>query len=1321
MPDTYTLTIQGQDYDVAWPNGAPPPNPDQIAAIAKQMGLGPKAEAPNVGHFTDPGYRSGAPSAPPFDPTTSTAYSHGASASPKAKRSAQPAQGVGGISDPGYRTPEKLGPKTPPGFASPGTTYVLPRLRDPGYRSEKDARFYLDKMNAEDAAAAAVPGHQTASDALGKIMGGDLSPETLDQFVSHAGDLALEGARSGVAPVAAVQKKLMPTGIFKPQFYTNLGKLGVGGKTMAATMQNLDPTLMPGFIEQLATAGGARATADHVQGLFKKIASGAPDAEQAGAEILGMFNALAGGKALHGVLGEEHPSGVPKGNARALAKNAVGAPYGEAPTTPPIEGPVEGPDLHEGVPGMPVDTHQVKVPGGSEKFHVTRKIVELGDPVASHDYNGVPNPDYPRGTSAEQDLQLRDRSKPGYAAQVDKMARTLRPEDLIEPDPTVDRGAPKITKDGVVNQGNGRMAAIRKAHDFYPDRYEAYKQALVARYPEAKNFQNPVLVEQFGDLVPGEETKIGQQGTVGEPKPTPPVGEGVSNVESSTTKEGGPGPATPESQIGGDQQGAPRPQTVAPSENLGGSESSLGLNKKPALAPPRELQMSVVPGAKEFVEQDVIPLAERAVDKVRGMMEDFKGTFGPANIGEAAAKTARAGRAALGELAAKRERAAFAVRQIRASFDKSSVADSREFIARMESGAKQKNPALDAVADMFRELLDGRRDTIRALGKGQLENFIANYFPHIWKEPKEGTILGRFFGKRPLEGSKAFLRKRSLDTFQAGIDLGLDPVTENPAELVLLKLHEMDRYLMAQRWMGQLKDQGIAKFVRAAEKPPEGYTKIDDSIARVTEVRPTTKVSGDPGAPEFIVRGHYYAPDGAAKVMNNHLAPGLRGKALYDVLSGTNNMLNQAQLGMSAFHLMFVTLDSSTSGMALGLRQLTTGDVVGGLKNVAKASTLVWKPVENIIRGSGLRNAYLRGGSYGGLVQTLEDAGGRINMDRQYHNNAIASFQKALRTGNYPGAAIRAIPAAFEAASAPIMGVIVPRMKLGVFDDMAEAELKRLGPGVTEDVRNRSLAQIWDSVDNRMGQLVYDNLFWDKTAKDLAHLGTRSVGWNLGTIRELGGAPIDAVTTLKRLKAGDPVLSHRLAYAIALPVTVGTAGAIYQYLSTGQGPQEIRDYFQPKTGRDNQDGTPERVVFASYMKDVASYTDHPITTLGHKAAPWIGALTQSWQNEDFYGNPIRNEDDPLVEQVKQQLGYIADQFKPFSVRNVERLEETDAPLRQKIEAFLGIVPVPQARVEISYAEKVRREGLHKLKIAKDLGATGSGKRDPRQRALAPRR
>ncbi|GAH05929.1 unnamed protein product, partial [marine sediment metagenome] len=65
-------------------------------------------------------------------------------------------------------------------------------------------------------------------------------------------------------------------------------------------------------------------------------------------------------------------------------------------------------------------------------------------------------------------------------------------------------------------------------------------------------------------------------------------------------------------------------------------------------------------------------------------------------------------------------------------------------------------------------------------------------------------------------------------TIKEGREAGLKLVSENPVDLVLLKIFEMDRYLMAHHVIQDLKARNLIKFVYSRSHSPEGYKKIDD-------------------------------------------------------------------------------------------------------------------------------------------------------------------------------------------------------------------------------------------------------------------------------------------------------------------------------------------------------------------------------------------------------------------------------------------------------------------------------------------------------------
>jgi hypothetical protein len=253
----------------------------------------------------------------------------------------------------------------------------------------------------------------------------------------------------------------------------------------------------------------------------------------------------------------------------------------------------------------------------------------------------------------------------------------------------------------------------------------------------------------------------------------------------------------------------------------------------------------------------------------------------------------------------------------------------------------------------------------------------------------------------------------------------------------------------------------------------------------------------------------------------------------------------------------------------------------------------------------------------------------------------------------------------------------VPRQKLGVFGKMAEFELSRMTPEqrANRDYVRQVMGKAWDSVDNRMGQLVYDNLFWKKSAKDLAMISMRSVGWNIGTLREIVGGGADAAKFVANKAQGKQAeFTHRMSYLLALPMVVGTIGAVTQYALTGQGPQETLDYFFPKTGKLDEYQRPERISLPSYIKDVAHFTD-AVTGEGAlkgtaefaatKMHPFLTTVKETLENKDFYGVQVYGEDDPLAKQGIDFLAYVAKSFIPFGLRNIQMEASRGNELAQK--------------------------------------------------------
>lgn len=682
--------------------------------------------------------------------------------------------------------------------------------------------------------------------------------------------------------------------------------------------------------------------------------------------------------------------------------------------------------------------------------------------------------------------------------------------------------------------------------------------------------------------------------------------------------------------------------------------------------------LDITPSMKESVMREGQPLY-KAIQKDSAM--DLKQSATEirdlVNPTKAAPLAAAITREQLGKMARSFDKAEAALGKAHTLFEGQSVANNIDFIDKMERGQPQANPELQGIAMQLRDLLDSKRSEVQALGSGKLKNFIENYFPHIWDQSEGKVSKAMQVGaKRPFEGRKSFLKQRKIEYFKDGIELGLTPASYNPIDLTFLKIREMDKYIMAHQTLNEFKEEGLAQFVKLGKDVPEGWQKINDNISTV--MRPITSAEGKMEG--LAIVGHYYAQPDAARIINNYLSPGLQKSSVYRAYRYLGNAINQFQLGLSAFHLGFTSVDSMVSKFALALNKLALGHPIGAVKTALQTP---FAPIENIIRGDKLLKAWKGTGNTTDeiIAQAMASGGGRARMDQFYSTNAAQQMKKLFQSGKYIQGIFKAPFAAIEASSKPILEYIVPRQKLGIFSDIMKMELEH-NPNMSHE-ELRSIAQkAWDSVDNRMGQLVYDNLFWNRTFKDLLMASVRSVGWNLGTIREVGGGIGDLGQLGKGPKGRGANLSYRTAYLAALPIIAGTLGAIYQYLRTGKGPQELKDYYFPRTGAMDENGDPVRVSIPSYMKDLYHYTQHPVTTVTNKLSPLIGMTVQMLNNKDYFGVKIHNEDDPLVRQMADEAEYILKQMIPFGIRNAQRNMQNNKQLRDIVEPFIGITPAP---------------------------------------------
>ena len=605
-------------------------------------------------------------------------------------------------------------------------------------------------------------------------------------------------------------------------------------------------------------------------------------------------------------------------------------------------------------------------------------------------------------------------------------------------------------------------------------------------------------------------------------------------------------------------------------------------------------------------------------------------------------------------------------------FNNMSDKENIDFIARIQHGQKQDTPVLQEIADSLKSMWEDMRDKVRALDTGALNKFRENYFPQMWKgKGKTEEVMRAILAKRPLEGSKNFTKERLYDDVLEGLSHNEELVSTNPLDLAFMKLREMQQYLNAHTALQEMEKNGLAALVPVGGKMPkgfEGHVLISEPFGVVTRKNGESL--------------RYVATPDVAQVINNYVS-----KSLYDSpflgegfkrYMGVASALNTFQLGVgSMFHAGFTTMESMISHTALGVKALSEGKVLEAAKLFATAPTA---PYAMLKKGMQVMDAYMGktdNPEMSNIVRWLELAGARKGMDTRFNLGSTQSMLQSWKNGNKIGAAIRSPLAFIEQTARPTMEWLVPRQKFAAFSEMAHYWTESHPDATHEELRS-AMQQIWNRVDSRMGQVVYDRMFINNATKNIAQALFRAPGWTGGTMVEVGGGLLDTAKGIAGLAKGKmPVMTDKMAYTAAMLATTMIANGILTAAFTGQMPQD-KDWMGFRTGKLDEKGNPERFLLPTYVKDLNSWMSHPGQTLSNKLHPLIGLLHEIAKNKDYYGTEIRNPKDNFIQQAGEVLGYGVKAFTPFWMRGASKAyNRGDSALSMAL-PLVGVMPAPAA-------------------------------------------
>lgn len=703
-----------------------------------------------------------------------------------------------------------------------------------------------------------------------------------------------------------------------------------------------------------------------------------------------------------------------------------------------------------------------------------------------------------------------------------------------------------------------------------------------------------------------------------------------------------------------------------------------------------------------FDTEDLLKLATPGIESASNMKQGIQSLLLPTANSPEHLKAAEVLGSKLGTMHRNAEITAKDIRIDSKVFDKLGVHDPAipldqnpgvKFMSDMSQG-RPMDPQFQNIANKVKALFDDRLRQLEEAGV-PLENVRDNYFPGMWKDKAQATS---FMAKRPFKGGEFFRKQKVFDDIMEGVQAGFEPISNNPIDLVKLKLAEMDRSIMANRAIKEWKKKGDIKFNAVTSKVPDGYVKINDRYGTVYG----PPIEGEYGR---RIMGYYIAKEPVADIMNNYLSSSLYNSPYFGTAfkswMAVANSLNQFQLGVfSGFHAGFTSIETQITagaeifkdiyGVIKGNRSI--GDLSKsiarypvamvntsreGSKIIAEWNAPTMDVATNVAVGTLPTDTPSRVAQ---IAKATEIAGGGFKMEQGLRTYQSEAMRRNWYGGEKLKAAIRSPIALTELGMKPIMEFLVPRQKAGVFGEMAGRIISQNPTKTMEELRPQ-FRQAWNRVDARLGQVRYDRLFTHNAAKNFIQGLVRAPGWTGGTIAEVGGAPQDAakfIAEWMRTGKAPDNMPDRVAYVLSLVGSMALTNGLLTYAFTGEKPQGI-DYFAFRDGGKDDKGNPTRFLLPSYMKDIYAWYKNPAHTALAKTHPLISLAGEIAKNRDYYNNMIYDEEKGIVNQDSViRIGtHLAKAYIPFWIRGAGEIAEREGGLKETIAQHPGKLITPQ--------------------------------------------
>jgi len=586
-----------------------------------------------------------------------------------------------------------------------------------------------------------------------------------------------------------------------------------------------------------------------------------------------------------------------------------------------------------------------------------------------------------------------------------------------------------------------------------------------------------------------------------------------------------------------------------------------------------------------------------------------------------------------------------------------------DYMENRSSGAKNPFPELQEVADTIRDIYAqvARKIQERFPDVGLRKD----YFTHQYED--EGAAAKFFSDWVAKQGSERSLNERVFPTLSEAMAAGLKPKTTNPIETVMNYVTNMGNLMAAHRSVELARESGIADYFRKGEQP-EGWVPLDGNLAEKDGKT-------------------LFAPEDAARVYNNDVSEKVTGPAgeILDNIQRFNNFANKLVLGLSGYHFTATTMASMGSDVG---RAINGGEI----PDIGKAIT----PLSSTLRGQQYIDAYLGRSDLSPEMQKALDLAVKnntINVKQQDYWKAgpAKDYVDVFRNGSAAvelkaaGQTIKEQPLTgpvkvianeigrtMDTIAKPLFDYYIPRIKIAANIDELHDWLQN-HPEATPEMQDKAAQDIGNSIDNRFGEMMRDNLFWHQITRQTLQTGLLSYSWVTGAARMLKGVPDTAMWIANKQE-----LSSSARYLMGMAATYAVVNGVRTYLGTGHAPDNWKDFLYPRTGGTTAQGQEERELLPSHIGQYTNYLHDGIAELGNEASPGLKLIYHLLANKDFRGLPITNDNNKWYDEQRwgDYLHYTLGEETPIGLKSFIQGDKKGSKIGV-MEKLLGARQAPQ--------------------------------------------